>query len=90
MEQFFATWDADTENPSKNKKELYDQIAQKLKENPEDIEVLWRMVQACLFTADSFEKVKNKAEAKKYTEESYVHAKRAVEIAPNSMLAHKW
>lgn len=90
MEQFLATWDADIEDSSKNKKELYEALLEKLKEDENNLEVVWRLVQACLVMADSFEKVNNKAEAKKFTEDSFKYAQKAVELAPDSLNAHKW
>ena len=90
MEQFFENWDADIEDPLKDKKTLYQALIDKLNENSDNVELYWRLVKACLVVADSFEKVKNKIEARKYTEESLKYAKKAVELGANSLEAHKW
>ena len=90
MEQFFAAWDVDIEDASKDKQQLYQALLDKLKDDADNVEIIWRLVQACLVLADSFEKVKNKSESKKYTEESLKYAKKAVELGPNSLEAHKW
>ena len=91
MEQFFAEWDAAVEDSARNKTELYQAMLDKLNEGDgNNVEILWRLVQACLIVADSFEKVGNKSESKKYTEESLKYAKKAVEVGPKSLDAHKW
>lgn len=90
MEQFLAAWDVDIDDASKDKNELYQALLDKLKEDENNLEVTWRLVQACLVMADSFEKVNNKAEAKKFTEESFKYAQKAVELGPKSLNAHKW
>lgn len=90
MEQFLAAWDVDIDDASKDKKELYQALLDKLKEDESNLEVTWRLVQACLVMADSFEKVNNKGEAKKFTEEAFKYAQKAVELGPESLNAHKW
>ena len=90
MELFFSSWDVDIDDASKDKNQLYQALLDKLKDEPDNVELIWRLVQACLVLADSFEKVKNKSESKKYTEESLKYAKKAVELRPNSLEAHKW
>jgi len=94
MEQYLSEWDVKIEEESQDKVKLYEELLDKLKEhqdNPEEaLQIQWRLVQACLVLADSFEKVKNKAQAKKYTEESFEMAKEAIKSGPNSLQAHKW
>ena len=90
MEEFLAQWDIDFEDETKDKLSLYQAMVDKLNDDPENVELLWRLVEACLVVADSFEKNKNKAEAKKYTEESLKYAKKSIEVGPKSFQAHKW
>lgn len=90
MEQFLADWDVSIEDEAADKAQLHQELLDKLGEHPDDLELYWRLVQACLVLADSFEKVKNKAQAKKYTEQSLEFAKKAVQLGPKSLQAHKW
>lgn len=90
MEPFFAQWDIDIDEPSKDKLELYNALQNKIKEQPENVELFWRLVQAALVLASSHEKVNDKTNGKKYTEEALMYAKSAVMIEPNSLQAHKW
>ena len=90
MDQFLAQWDQDIEDTNKDKLGLYQVLQDKLKDDPENVELYWRLVQAALALASSFEKVGNKTDGKKYTEESVNYAKKAVEFGPKSLQAHKW
>lgn len=90
MDQFVAQWDVDIHDPSKDKAELYQALAHKQQEHRHSVDLLWRMVQASLVMADRSEKVGDKAETKRYTEESLEYAKKAVQYGPDSLEAHKW
>ena len=90
MDKFLEQWDIDIDDPDKDKHQLFDALRHKLKEAPHNVELFWRLVQASLVLASSYEKNDDKVEGKKYTEESVKWAKKAVEYGPNSMQAHKW
>ena len=90
MDQFLEQWDIDIDDASKDKIDLYKALQEKLKEQPESVELYWRLVQAALALASSHEKVGNKTDGKKYTEEAHHYAKSAIEFGPNSLQAHKW
>jgi len=90
MEQFLAQLDVDIDDVSKDKLVLYQVLQEKLKEHPESVELYWRLVQAALALASSREKIGDKTEGKRYTEEAHGHATKAVELGPKSLQAHKW
>ena len=90
MDKFLAQWDADMDDPSKDRIQLYDSIVDKQSHHPHDVELLWRLVWASLMMADSREKVGDKAGVKRYTEQSLNWAKEAVHYGPQSMQSHKW
>lgn len=90
MEHFLEQWDTDLDNPEKDKHELHDALVSKTKKDPKNVELHWRLVQISLELASSYEKNGDKDKGQKYTEEAVKHAKKAVEVGPNSFLAHKW
>ena len=92
MEEFFAHWDSDINDPSKDKVPMYQALKNKLSPNNNDdnVDLLWRMTRVCLELTDVAEKEDNKTDQLKYSEESLLYAKKAVQCDPNSFEAHKW
>lgn len=90
MEKFLADWDCDIEDPSKDKTELYQALVDKQREHRHNVEVLWRLVRACLIVSEGYEKMDDKAQVNKFTTESLEWAKKAVQYGPDSFEAHKW
>jgi len=90
MDQFLTDWDTSIEIESKDKTILCQELLDKLEQYPDDVELYWRLVKACLVLADSFEKIKDKTQAKKYIEESFKYAQKAVLLNPKSLQAQKW
>ena len=85
-----ASWDEDIESPATDKNALRSSLIAKIVDDPENVEIYWRLVKVCIYLALSFEKVNRKADAKKCIEESLKFAKNAIDIGPNSMRAHLW
>lgn len=90
MEAFLEQWDKDVDNAELEKKPLYEAMLAKLNEQPDNVDLLWRMIKVCLVVGDNMERNKNKTESKKFIEESLKYAQKAVEAHPDSMDAHKW
>ena len=90
MEQFLNEYDQKFADINSDKSQLYESLHSKVKHDSKNPELYWRLVQASLEVASSYEKDGNKSEGQKYTEESVKHAKKAVEYGPKSMQAHKW
>lgn len=91
IDEFLAVWDEELETPNSDKTKLYEELLKKFQEtDKKNIDICWRLVRVAIAAADSFEKVKNLKESKKFIEISFEHAKKAIELDPNSMQAHKW
>ena len=90
MADFLTRWDTELELLDSDKKQLLDEIVKKFEEDPTNVDFCCRQIKACLVVADSYEKIKSKYDAKKYTEEALKHAKMGLILNSDSMEVHKW
>lgn len=91
MADYLTGWDKDVENPAVDRMELYNKLLTRFNEQGQtDAEKCWRLVVICLILSDLQLKNKNKSEAKKWEEEAFKYAKKALELDPKSMNVHKW
>lgn len=89
MDTFFTEWDKNMQSLGKDMPHLFEQISDKNVKHPNNIAVVWRLVWACLYMYEHFRRLGDSS-AKQWVEKSIVHAKQAIEIAPDSIDAHKW
>ena len=85
----FAEWDKLLEDPSANKKELYDQLI-KEQESSSNNQNLWRLTKAAIILCNAAAKDKDKENDKKWSLVALEHGKKAIEFDKDNVESHKW
>ncbi|XP_054153764.1 regulator of microtubule dynamics protein 2-like [Oppia nitens] len=86
----FSLLDQQIDSISADKNQIYKQLNTASADNPNDVQLLWRLAKVALLLSDLAEKNGQKDECKRWSIAAVGHAKAAVVAEQQSLEAHKW